>query len=106
MALIVFAISSFLIVTSVILGWKIVNWVWINPKKIENRLRAQGLSGNPYRLLYGDTKEMAALIKEAKSKPIKISDDVVPRALPLHHHIIKKYGTLVPLYLVIVIIAT
>ncbi|KAH6780833.1 cytochrome P450 [Perilla frutescens var. hirtella] len=86
-----FAISSFLI-ASIIWGLKILNWVWIRPKKIEKQLRAQGLTGNPYRLLYGDTNDMAAMIKEAKSTPIKLSDDIVPRVLPLHHHIIKKYG--------------
>lgn len=86
------AILCFLIASILIWGWKIVKWVWIRPKKIENRLRAQGLTGNPYRLLYGDTNDMAAMIKEAKSKPIKLSDDIVPRVLPLHHHIINKYG--------------
>ncbi|CAA0815904.1 Cytochrome P450 72A14 [Striga hermonthica] len=59
---------------------------------MEKCLRAQGFKGNPYRLLHGDTKEMADLIRVAKSKPIKLSDDIVPRVLPLHHHIIKTYG--------------
>ncbi|KAG6392097.1 hypothetical protein SASPL_146306 [Salvia splendens] len=80
-----------LIASMVIWVWKVLNWVWIRPKKIEKRLRAQGLAGNPYRLLYEDTNDMAAMIKEAKSKPIKLSDDVVPRVLPLRHHIINKY---------------
>ncbi|XP_047956577.1 cytochrome P450 CYP72A219-like [Salvia hispanica] len=85
-------ILCLLIASMVIWGWKMLNWVWIRPKKIEKRLRAQGLAGNSYRLLYGDTNDMAAMIKEAKSKPIKLSDDIVPRVLPLHHHIINKYG--------------
>ncbi|KAG8386506.1 hypothetical protein BUALT_Bualt03G0155600 [Buddleja alternifolia] len=85
-------VMLFFLILCVICAWRIVNWLWFKPKRIEKCLRAQGLSGNPYRVFYGDTKEMAALIKEAKSKPIKLSDDIIPRLLPLHHHIINKYG--------------
>lgn len=34
------------------------------------------------------------MIKQANSKPINLSDDIIPRALPFHHHIINKYGML------------
>ncbi|KAL2496573.1 Cytochrome [Forsythia ovata] len=85
-------ILLFLIAISLKWAWGIVNWVWFRPRKIEKCLRAQGFSGNPYRLIYGDSKEMAAVTKQANSKPIKLSDDIVPRALPFHHHIINKYG--------------
>ncbi|XP_057812323.1 cytochrome P450 CYP72A219-like [Salvia miltiorrhiza] len=84
--------AMLLFLSMIYMGWKIVNWVWIRPKKIEKQLRAQGLAGNPYRLLYGDTNDMAAMISRAKSNPIKLSDDIVPRVLPLHHHVINKYG--------------
>ncbi|KAL0399525.1 UNVERIFIED_CONTAM: cytochrome [Sesamum radiatum] len=76
----------------VLWAWRIVNWMWIRPKNIEKRLRAQGFHGNPYRILYGDTNDMATMTKEANSKPIKLSDDVLPRVIPLHHHIVRKYG--------------
>ncbi|CAA3007321.1 cytochrome P450 CYP72A219-like [Olea europaea subsp. europaea] len=85
-------ILFFLISISLILAWRIANWLWFRPRKIEKYLRAQGFSGNPYRLIYGDSKEMAAMMKQANSKPIKLSDDIIPRALPFHHHIINKYG--------------
>ncbi|KAL2476477.1 Cytochrome [Abeliophyllum distichum] len=85
-------ILLFLIAISLKWAWGIVNWVWFRPRKIEKCLRAQGFSGNPYRLIYGDSKEMATVTKQANSKPIKLSDDIVPRALPFHHHIINKYG--------------
>ncbi|XP_022848536.1 cytochrome P450 CYP72A219-like isoform X1 [Olea europaea var. sylvestris] len=85
-------IFFFLISVSLILGWRIANWLWFRPRKIEKYLRAQGFSGNPYRPIHGDSKEMAAMIKQANSKPINLSDDIIPRALPFHHHIINKYG--------------
>nr|XP_033510989.1 cytochrome P450 CYP72A219-like [Nicotiana tomentosiformis] len=37
--------------------WKFLNWVWFNPRKVEKYLRQQGLSGNSYRLFFGDLKE-------------------------------------------------
>uniref|UniRef100_F6H5J7 Uncharacterized protein n=1 Tax=Vitis vinifera TaxID=29760 RepID=F6H5J7_VITVI len=33
------------------------------------------------------------MIKEATSRPISISDDIVQRVAPFHYHSIKKYGT-------------
>ncbi|MCD7449018.1 hypothetical protein HAX54_048101 [Datura stramonium] len=72
--------------------WKMVNWVWIRPRKLDKFLREQGLKGHPYRTLYGDTKEMAELTKQAKLKPMKLTDDILPRVLPFHHYTLNKYG--------------
>ncbi|PWA48949.1 cytochrome P450 [Artemisia annua] len=69
-----------------------LNWVWFKPKKIEKYLRKQGLKGSSYRFLYGDMKDMGKMIKEAKSKPISLSDDIVPRILPFHHKAVTSYG--------------
>lgn len=38
------------------LGFGLVKWAWLRPKKLEKLLREQGLQGNPYRLLVGDSK--------------------------------------------------
>ncbi|KAA8524994.1 hypothetical protein F0562_011368 [Nyssa sinensis] len=35
---------------------------------------------------------MAMMIEEAKSKPINLSDDIVPRIIPFHHKSIQTYG--------------
>ncbi|XP_051125978.1 cytochrome P450 CYP72A219-like [Andrographis paniculata] len=73
--------------------WRIVNWVWIRPLQVEKSLRAQGFNGNPYRLLHGDSRDMAAMIRDAQSRPIHLSQrNILPRVLPLHHHIIANYG--------------
>lgn len=69
-----------------------MNWVWLRPKKLERLLRSQGFTGNPYRVLYGDLKEFSMMTKEANSKPISISDDIVPRVQPSLHHSCNKYG--------------
>lgn len=71
---------------------EIVKKLWVRPKKLEKRLRELGFNGNSYRFVYGDMKEFGEMRIEAKSKPIKLSDDIRPRVLPFHHHIINKFG--------------
>ncbi|CAL5342737.1 unnamed protein product [Camellia sinensis] len=73
-------------------SWRILNWVWLRPKKLESCLRKQGLSGNSYKLFFGDLKESSAMNKEASSTRISISDDAVPsRVLPFIHTNISNY---------------
>ncbi|PWA48057.1 cytochrome P450 [Artemisia annua] len=79
----------------VILVWyalKFVNWVWFKPRKMEKLLRKQGLKGSSYRFLFGDLKDMVKMLKEAKSKPINLTDDIVPRVMPFYHKNITAYG--------------
>ncbi|KAI7733993.1 hypothetical protein M8C21_014331, partial [Ambrosia artemisiifolia] len=71
--------------------WRISNWLWFKPKKIEKFLKDQGLKGTPYRFMYGDLKEMAQMTSEAKSKPMNLSHDIVPRVMPFFH---KSFTTL------------
>ncbi|XP_022877315.1 cytochrome P450 CYP72A219-like [Olea europaea var. sylvestris] len=73
--------------------WRVLNWVWFKPKKMEKSLRQQGLNGNSYRFLYGDLKDMISMIQKAKSKPINISDDIKPRVIPLFIKTLQEYGT-------------
>ncbi|XP_028093656.1 cytochrome P450 CYP72A219-like [Camellia sinensis] len=80
------------VVTLAWASWSVFNWVWLRPKKLERYLRNQGLTGNSYKLLFGDMKESSAMSREAKSTPIKISDDIVPRVLPFVHQYISNYG--------------
>lgn len=77
--------------------WKLINWVWLRPKRLERALRAQGLQGNPYKLLVGDTREMiSVLMQAAKSQQSKssLSDDkdVAPHITTFNHHIVHKFG--------------
>ncbi|KAJ8532325.1 hypothetical protein K7X08_012248 [Anisodus acutangulus] len=84
--------SVWLLWTMILLS-RVLNWVWFTPKKLEKLLREQGVKGNSYRILYGDTKDLSAMIKEATSKPLSLSDDdVAPRMMPFFLETIKKYG--------------
>nr|WEW62060.1 pregnan monooxygenase [Calotropis procera] len=73
-------------------AWIILNWVWFKPKKLEKYLRQQGLGGSHYRLLFGDMKETAQMVKQAYSKPINFTHDIVPRVLPFIHKTINTFG--------------
>ncbi|XP_057523178.1 cytochrome P450 CYP72A219-like [Amaranthus tricolor] len=73
--------------------WKVLNWVWLKPKKLEKCIRKQAFQGNSYRVLYGDTKEIATMVKETTSKPMDhFSNDYIPRVFPFHYQIMKNYG--------------
>lgn len=86
--------ATFLVTILVIAWlWKVIDWVWLKPKRLERCLRKQGFQGNSYRFLFGDTKEMAHMVKETTSKPMEqFSNDYIPRIFPLHHQTIKTYG--------------
>ncbi|KAK2979911.1 hypothetical protein RJ640_029574 [Escallonia rubra] len=75
-----------------VLAWRVLNSVWLRPRKLEKYLRQQGLRGTSYKLLYGDMKEVSAMMKEVQSKPIGLSDDIVPRLIPFAQKAIKNYG--------------
>lgn len=73
--------------------WKTLKWLWLNPKALEKCLTRQGFRGHSYRILYGDTKEIAEMLKETTSKPMEhFSNDYFPRIFPFHHQTIKNYG--------------
>ncbi|CAH1431097.1 unnamed protein product [Lactuca virosa] len=71
---------------------RFLNWVWFKPKKIEKFLRDQGLKGSSYKFLFGDLKEMVQLTTQATSKPIGLSEDIVPRVLPFVHKSVVTHG--------------
>ncbi|GFP86075.1 cytochrome p450 cyp72a219 [Phtheirospermum japonicum] len=86
-----FAAISFLTILVVWL-WQVFCWVWLEPRRIERLLRKQGFKGNSYKLLFGDTKEIADVYKEAHSKPLGLHDDIVPRVMPFVVKTINTYG--------------
>ncbi|KAG2372378.1 Cytochrome P450 [Vigna angularis] len=82
-----------LIVTLVLIcAWKILNWLWFKPKRLEKLLREQGFQGNPYRLLVGDSKDLLKTRNKALSKPMNLSDNIIPRVTSYTHHTINKHG--------------
>ncbi|XP_058220662.1 cytochrome P450 CYP72A219-like [Rhododendron vialii] len=85
---------SLALATFLTCAWKAVNWVWLRPKQLERWLRDQGFKGNPYRFLYGDSKEFFLAIIAARSKPMEANDDdIVPRVIPFHQYFVNLHGT-------------
>ncbi|XP_008776863.2 cytochrome P450 72A15-like isoform X1 [Phoenix dactylifera] len=78
----------------IVLAWaaKVVEWVWWRPRRLERALRARGLRGTRYRFLHGDITDSARLSKDARSKPIPLSHQIIPRVLPHLHQALKQYG--------------
>lgn len=73
--------------------WKIVYCLWISPKLLEERIKKQGLRGNPYQFLHGDSKEIMSMMKKNELKSLEISnDDILPHVLPYHHHYTNIHG--------------
>ncbi|GAA0157520.1 oxygenase [Lithospermum erythrorhizon] len=79
---------------TIVLGytWKFLNWAMIKPYQMGRCLRMQGLNGSPYKLFFGDLKEFSSMIEKARSKPLSLTDDILPRISPLFLHMINKYG--------------
>nr|UMZ08747.1 cytochrome P450 [Panax notoginseng] len=73
-------------------AWKVLDWVWVSPRKLEKSLRKQGFRGNSYRLFHGDQKEHSEMTRKATLKPINLSDEVVLRLRPFIHQTLHKYG--------------
>jgi uncharacterized membrane-anchored protein len=73
-------------------AWRILNWVWFKPKKLEKLLREQGLKGNSYRFLVGDIIDILKIRNEATSKPMNLSDDIAPRVYSYVHQSHEKHG--------------
>ncbi|KAL0362482.1 UNVERIFIED_CONTAM: cytochrome [Sesamum calycinum] len=77
---------------ALVYAWRILNWVWLRPRKLEKILRQQGFKGNSYKLFFGDFNEMKTMTKEAKSKPMTFSHEIVPRVSPSILKSVKNYG--------------
>uniref|UniRef100_A0A7N0VEZ5 Cytochrome P450 n=1 Tax=Kalanchoe fedtschenkoi TaxID=63787 RepID=A0A7N0VEZ5_KALFE len=77
-----------------ILTWayRVINWLWLTPKRLERSLKRQGFKGGSYRILYGDMKENSKMTQEAISKPIGLSESIIPRLLPYVDQCLKIYG--------------
>ncbi|XP_022140092.1 cytochrome P450 CYP72A219-like isoform X2 [Momordica charantia] len=87
-----FSICTIIGVWLLVWGWRVVNSIWVRPKKLEKYLRDQGLAGNSYRLLVGDRKDISARMAQAMSKPMNFSHRIFPRVLPFVHQTIQIYG--------------
>ncbi|PRQ48456.1 putative secologanin synthase [Rosa chinensis] len=71
--------SSFLFLFSlVVLIFNIFRKIWWIPTRVQKFMASQGIKGPPYRLIHGNTKEIANMYKEAMNKPLYLSHDILP----------------------------
>ncbi|KAI7751116.1 hypothetical protein M8C21_028710 [Ambrosia artemisiifolia] len=89
-----FAISCAIVV--VLCAWKIVNMVWVRPKKLEKFLKNQGFQGNNYKFLFGDMKEFSMMSQQSKSRFQNINiddgDAVLSHVVAFSHHSLQTHG--------------
>ncbi|KAK7401722.1 hypothetical protein VNO78_13424 [Psophocarpus tetragonolobus] len=82
-----------ILILTMIWAWKMLNSLWLIPKRFERLLREQGLHGNPYTFIVGDTKESLKMHKEAFSKTMNPFDhDLVPHVASYTQHSLHKHG--------------
>ncbi|KAF7022901.1 hypothetical protein CFC21_035534 [Triticum aestivum] len=65
---------------------------WLRPRRLSRALRAQGLGGAAYRFPAGDLADNGRLNEEARSKPMPLCHDIVPRVAPHLVNIVKEHG--------------
>ncbi|XP_028763848.1 11-oxo-beta-amyrin 30-oxidase-like [Neltuma alba] len=86
-------VATAAVITVIRWGWKMVERVWLNPKRLERELRKQNLKANPYRLWFGDLKEMVQMQEKVTSISMSShSHDLPPYVVPFVHHLVNKYG--------------
>ncbi|BAT90256.1 hypothetical protein VIGAN_06146700, partial [Vigna angularis var. angularis] len=89
--------TAILCLVSVIVGviplWavKMVYTLWLRPKRFEKLLRAQGLRGDPYSLLFTSNQNPAPQ-NNPQSQSFIVSDDVAPRLSLGPNNTVAKYG--------------
>jgi hypothetical protein len=86
------ALSIVAVVVVLKSAWGVLRWVWVRPKTLERCLREQGLTGNSYRLFFGDLKEISKMTSQAMSTPINFTNDIAPRVVPFFHQNVNNYG--------------
>ncbi|XP_065873368.1 cytochrome P450 72A397-like [Euphorbia lathyris] len=74
-----------LLLSVILINWgiKMVIKIWWRPKMLEKKLRKQGdFHVLPYKIPYGNVKEMRELGMKAKSKAMQLNHDIAPRLDP------------------------
>lgn len=66
--------------------------IWWWPKMMEKKLKKQGIHGPPYKFLFGNLKEMMRMSKEAKSKPLSLTHDIMPWLNPFLQHLANNHS--------------
>ncbi|QCD86735.1 hypothetical protein DEO72_LG3g1261 [Vigna unguiculata] len=84
------------VIVAVIPLWvvKMMNTLWLRPKRLEKLLREQGLRGDPYSLSPSNSNINHAPQNNRRSQSFLVSDDVAPRLSLPSHNTVAKHGSL------------
>ncbi|EPS61577.1 hypothetical protein M569_13217 [Genlisea aurea] len=85
------AISS-LVLAALFFSYRVLNWAYLRPKRVEKFLRKHGLRGNEYRFPYGDSMELIRSGERSEPKPIGLEDDIKSRVSGFVAKTIQTYG--------------
>ncbi|RWR89084.1 cytochrome P450 CYP72A219-like protein [Cinnamomum micranthum f. kanehirae] len=72
--------------------WKLFCKIWLKPIELQRQLNQQGIYGHPYKLLYGNLKEIVRSMRQAQSQPINLNHKIVSRVIPFLHQTVESYG--------------
>ncbi|XP_020597073.1 cytochrome P450 CYP72A219-like [Phalaenopsis equestris] len=86
-----FAATAVIAAAASWVGWSLA-WLCFQPRRLERKLRAQGLRGSRYRLPFGDIKDIGNLVGEARRKPQPLSHRIVDRVDPHLARFVDIYG--------------
>ncbi|OIT20060.1 PREDICTED: cytochrome P450 734A1-like [Nicotiana attenuata] len=87
-----FKILGFSFLVSIIMI-RVVAYLWLRPRKIEEHFAKQGIRGPPYKFFIGNAKEIVSLMLKASSQTMPYSShNILPRVLSFYHHWKKIYG--------------
>ncbi|GLJ35934.1 hypothetical protein SUGI_0721020 [Cryptomeria japonica] len=71
---------------------KVGNSIWWKPLQLKKHFECQGIRGPPYRLGYGNMVDMLQMREKAISTPMKLSHNIIPRALSFYDSWTRTYG--------------
>ncbi|KAE8710158.1 CYP749A22 protein [Hibiscus syriacus] len=72
--------------------FKFLHRFWWTPVYMQNLLGSRGIEGPSYKFIHGNNKEILEMRNEALTKPLGLSDDILPRVLPHVYTWKNKYG--------------
>ncbi|GMJ04596.1 cytochrome P450, family 72, subfamily A, polypeptide 14 [Hibiscus trionum] len=61
---------------------KFLHRFWWTPIYMQNLLVSQGIKGPSYKFIHGNNREILEMRNQALTKPLGLSDDILPRVLP------------------------
>ncbi|XP_077226849.1 cytochrome P450 CYP72A616-like [Tasmannia lanceolata] len=89
-----FLFISLLISCVLLVSWisRLVYSIWWRPMKLGRYLKEHGIEGPPYKLLYGNMKDILSTMMKEQSKPMNLSHQIAPRVFPFQYETMKNYG--------------